>query len=67
MERIRNVMFGLAVLSTLGFGVASAAAQPGEAKQEQICPFMRDRIECENCCGAYGMAGYYVNGSCGCA
>lgn len=66
MKHIKNVLFGLAVLSTMGFGVASAAAQPGEAKTGPICPFVRERIECVECCADGGFNADFVNGYCTC-
>lgn len=66
MKHIKNVLFGLAVLSTMGFGVASAAAQPGEAEKGPICPFVRDRIECEGCCADGGFNYDFVGGYCTC-
>ncbi|HEX6040069.1 hypothetical protein [Longimicrobium sp.] len=66
MKRISTLLFAAAVLSTMGYGVASATAQPGRAKAEGICPFARDSESCTDCCGAYGMAGYYSGGTCGC-
>lgn len=58
MKRIQNLLFGALVLSTLGFGAASAAAQPGEARAEKICPFLRTAEECATCCSGHGYTSY---------
>ena len=66
MKHIKNALFGLAVVSTLGFGVASATAQVGEAKADSICPFVRTPIECTDCCSAYNWVGIFTDGKCDC-
>lgn len=54
MNRIRNLLFGLGVFATLGFGVASATAQVGKAEEGPVCPFVRSYEECVDCCGGFG-------------
>lgn len=65
MKRVRNLLFGLGVFATLGFGAATAWAQPGTLQNRVICPFVNDPDACTNCCAEGGQIGIW-NGSCTC-
>lgn len=69
MKSIRNLLFGTAMLATLGFGVVSATAQPRDAKQEFICPPLRIYEDCVSCCenqGQFNQSWDPVSGNCIC-
>ena len=62
----RNLLFGLGVFAALGFGGATAWAQPGTIQNRVICPFARDRDACINCCADGGQIGDWNGSSCNC-
>lgn len=66
MMRIRNMVFGVGVLATLGFGAATARAEVGTVESQVICPFVRSAEECTDCCADGGFNADWAGGRCTC-
>jgi hypothetical protein len=64
--RIRGLLFGTAVLASLGFGAAAARAEPGPAERRAVCGRAADAAECEYCCNWYGYHDWQWDGGCLC-
>lgn len=69
MKRTRSLLLGLGVSAALGFGVASAFAEPVLETSRYICPFQRSEEGCAQCCADAGWPNYNYNpdtGECVC-
>jgi hypothetical protein len=59
MKRIHTLVFGVGIVAALGFGSASAFAEPNAAPPWAACPFYADEDLCVSCCeGRFGKNGY---------
>jgi hypothetical protein len=67
MKRIRNLLFGLGVFATLGFGAATARAEVGTIESRIICPFVRSAEECTDCCASGDAFGTWDGATCTCS
>lgn len=64
---IRQVVLGLGIFASLGFGVTSALAEPVQQKK-QVCTFIREADECRGCCQAAGHGtGAVISHQCFCS
>lgn len=52
MKRIHSLLFATAIVAALGFGSASAFAQPSTAQSRAICGFYPEEFLCISCCGS---------------
>jgi hypothetical protein len=50
MKRIHTLLFGVGIVAALGFGSASAFAEPTTARGFAYCPFYSDEGNCVSCC-----------------